>query len=258
MASTNEGCFDRLLLEQFPFSRSRIKFEGYLGHGSAGFVFKVRVNSQIYALKLASQSSDKHVLRTANCSSSFQFKFYYPELHPTYKLQGTIKKAYYDSFLVECRANHSLIDQHINGKHTPFCYGWTRVNARVEDHVARLYNVQKFLWDRPPGSGDALVRGILYEYIESEKTLFNTRITSEIANSARSALRGLHDASLAHGDIRASNILINQNERARWIDLSTSISLPHINMSESELREIQKDECLQLEIGFAFLLKVRE
>ena len=250
MASMNDGGFDQPLLEQHSFHGSKIKFDAYLGHGSAGFVFKVRVQSQTYALKLVSQMCDE---QSSSLLIFQQFKFYYPELHPS-RLQGKFKQAYYDSYLVECRANHSLIQQSMNGKHTPFCYGRMLVSASVEDHIAQRYNVQKFQWDRPPGTEDARVRGILYEYVEG-KTLLEIPITSQIANSARAGLKGLHNASIAHGDIRASNILI-QDDQARWVDLSTSISLPHVHVLNAELRKRQEDECLQLEIGFAFLLKV--
>lgn len=80
-----------------------------------------------------------------------QFKFFYLALCPSL-LKGALLKAYYDFFLVECRANGALIEQGMNGIHTLFCFGWIKVPPEIEVHVARAYGVYPFLWDRPPGA----------------------------------------------------------------------------------------------------------
>lgn len=74
-------------------------------------------------------------------------------------------------------------------------------------HLAQAFGVYQFLWDRPPRAENERVRGILYEYIDGE-TLANVQITPRMAEDIRVGLKGLHDASLAHGDIRASNIIV--------------------------------------------------
>ncbi len=143
----------------------------------------------------------------------------------------------------------------MNGEYTPFCYGWIKISASIEVSVARKFNVQPFLWDRPPGTEHERVRGILFEYIEGN-TLANIQITPQIVNDIRSGLKGLHNASIAHGDVRASNILV-QGNRVKWIDLSASLTMPHIRISKQKLREIQAFERQDLEIGFALLSSVR-
>jgi serine/threonine protein kinase len=174
-------------------------------------------------------------------------------LYPS-KLKGMARRARYDNFLVECRANGSLIDQHNNGKFTPFCYGWITVPTGVEIYVARKFNIQPFLWDRPPNAHNERVRAILFEWVDGE-ALSDVQITSEIANQIRTALKGLHQASIAHGDIRAPNILVNDN-RVYLIDLNASLTLPHITISAQKLKEFQERELRDLEIGFALLSEV--
>lgn len=53
MASTEAEDFDSLWLKPFTSSNPEIQIMGYVGGGAAGYVFKVRVNHQIYALKMA-------------------------------------------------------------------------------------------------------------------------------------------------------------------------------------------------------------
>lgn len=158
------------------------------------------------------------------------------------------RRAVYDNFFKECRANGSLIAQNQNGRFTPFCYGWIIIPTSVELYVARKFNIQPFLWDRPSDATHEKVRAILFEWVDG-KTLFQIQITPEIANQIRAALKGLHQASLAHGDIRAANILVN-DDRVYLIDLSSPLPLPH---SGPSLRKLQETELRDLEIGFALL-----
>lgn len=156
---------------------------------------------------------------------------------------------------MECRANGSLVDQGMNGVYTPFCFGWIEVPTEIEVYVARAYGVYQFLWDRPPGAEHERVRGILYEYIDGE-TLANVQITPQMAEGIRAGLKGLHDASLAHGDIRASNIIV-QSDQSKWLDLSVAKTIPHIRIMKQDLESIQVLERKELEIGFALLSTVR-
>jgi serine/threonine protein kinase len=132
------------------------------------------------------------------------------------------RRAHYDNFLGECRANGSLIDQYNNGKFTPCCYGWISVPTEVEIYVVTKFNIQPFLWDRPPNACDEKVRGISFERVDG-KVLSQVQINSEIANQIRNSLKGLHQASIAYGDIRVQNILGNDN-RVYLIDLSTALT----------------------------------
>lgn len=196
-----------------------------------------------------------HCFPTTTTNIGIQFKFYYPDLNYSPKLKGLDHEAFYNHFLVECRTNGSLIKQGKNGTHTPFCYGWIEVPCIIETYVARKYNVQPFCWDRPPGAEQERIQGILYEYLDG-KTLANVHLTPQIADDTRTALTGLHNATVAHGDIRPSHILVEAG-RVRLLDLSTSKSMPHIRLSKDDLKNIQKMEQLELEVGFSLLSEVR-
>lgn len=172
------------------------------------------------------------------------------------KLKGIQRRAHYDNFLIECRANGSLANQDANGKVTPFCHGWIDVPLEVEIYVARKFNVQPFLWDRPPEAKDEPVRGILFDYFEGS-CLYQIQLYPGIANDIRAALRELHYASIAHGDVRPSNILGNSsNNRVNFVDLSDSVAMPHIKITAQELNERQSNELRDLEAGFALLSEV--
>lgn len=95
--------------------------------------------------------------------------------------------------------------------------------------MARHFNVQSLLWDRSSTTQHKRVRGILFDYIKSN-TLSNVRLTSQIVDGICSGLGGLHSISIANGDIRASNILV-QVDRIKWIDSIASITTPHIRIS---------------------------
>lgn len=113
----------------------------------------------------------------------------------------------------------------------------------------------QFLWDRPPGAEHERVRGILYEYIDGE-TLANVQITPQMAEGIRAGLKGPHDATLAHGDIRASNIMV-QSDQSKWLDLSVAKTIPHIRIMKQDLERIQELERKELQTGFALLSTVR-
>ncbi|RFU30269.1 hypothetical protein B7463_g6065, partial [Scytalidium lignicola] len=215
-----------LMLEQFFLQNQEIVALEYAGGGNAGYVFK--------------------------------FKFDNPQLNP-FKLQGIQRKLVYDNFFIECRINGSLIVQKLNGKLTPFCYGWILVPTEVEIYVAKKFNVQSFLWDRPPDATNERVRAILFEWVDG-KMLSQVHLTSHIANQTRNTLKELHQASIAHSDIRAANILANKEDRVYLIDLNSSLILSPENSSpkqkisqERKLKEAQENDLRDLEIGFALL-----
>ncbi|MCJ1231420.1 hypothetical protein MMC12_008097 [Toensbergia leucococca] len=88
----------------------------------------------------------------------------------------------------------------MNGVYTAFCYGWMKASVSVENHVAFKYDIPRASWDRPPGAEDKHVRGIIYEYV-CGGTLADVQLTPQIVKNVRAGLRGLHTASIAHGDI---------------------------------------------------------
>ncbi|KAH8812471.1 hypothetical protein F5884DRAFT_855767 [Xylogone sp. PMI_703] len=225
-----------LILEQFPLKDQKIHVREYAGGGNAAYVFKVRIGDRKYALKM--------------------FKFDHPLLYPS-RLQGTRRRAVFDNFIIECRTNGVLIAKGLNGKSTPFCYGWILVSTPVEMRVAAKWNVQPFLWDRPPAAANEQVRAILYEWIDG-KLLSETRLTSHIADQIRDTLKELHQASMAHGDIRGANIIVRK-DGVYLIDLNSSlvlspeVSSPRLQKSQTKLQGAQEHDLRDLKIGFAFL-----
>jgi hypothetical protein len=84
-------------------------------------------------------------------------------------------------------------------------------------------------------------------------------MSSDIADQARAKLKALHQYGIAHGDLAASNIIVqakDPNPKVHLIDLSASITLPHIRFSPEELTKIQQKEIQSLEVGFALLSRI--
>ena len=172
------------------------------------------------------------------------------------RLSGTRRRAFCDPFYIECRANGSLAQQGLNGKIFRFCYGWTDVPAYAEMEVASRFNIQPCLWDRPDSAKDQRVRGILFEWVDGE-ILSPASITQDIASQARVLLRELHQAHILWCGLAVANFLVENSNSERPIlhllDLSASITLPHIKFSAQQLEQMQQDELQLLEVGFALL-----
>ncbi|OAP63518.1 hypothetical protein AYL99_02745 [Fonsecaea erecta] len=186
-----------------------------------------------------------------------KFKFDHPELNFS-RLRGTHRRAFYDPFYIECRANGSLIQQGLNGRITPFCYGWIEVSKSAELQVAKRFDIHPFPWNRPDSARDQKIRGILFEWKEG-KPLSQVPINANIAAQARASLRALHSAQITHGALAAANFLVrgeSPNQQVCLLDLSASISLPHVKFSEEDLKDIQQQELLLLEVAFELLSRL--
>ncbi|KAJ9373640.1 hypothetical protein DTO282F9_2848 [Paecilomyces variotii] len=223
-------------LEQFPLRSQKIHVLDYAGGGNAAYVFKVLIDGKTYALKM--------------------FKFDNPLLNPS-RLRGISRRAVYDNFFIECRANASLIRQELNGKITPFCHGWILVPTKTERDVAKHFNVQSFLWDRPPNATNEKVRALLFDWVDG-KMVSQIRITAHIADQIRNALKELHQASIAHRDIRAANILVTK-DRVYLIDLNSAwiLSSPP-EISSQKLKDAQEEDHRSLEAGFVLLSQIND
>ncbi|OAG44499.1 hypothetical protein AYO21_01495 [Fonsecaea monophora] len=234
-SSSNPHNFESLLLERFNQTDKKIRFLSYAGGGGAGHVFGVRIADKQYALKM--------------------FKFDHPELNVS-RLRGMKRRYLLDPFFIECRANGSLIQQGLNGQITPFCYGWVKIPARAEIHLSRKFEIHPFTWNRPPSAADQDIPGILFEWIDGHP-LWRIRPSRDIADQIRAKLKALHGAQVAHGDLRASNILVQSLEsKAYLVDLSASITHPHIRFSLEKIQENQRDEAQGLETGLALLSQI--
>ena len=97
------------------------------------------------------------------------------------------------------------------------------------------------------------VQAILFEWVDS-KMLIEAQINSEIADQTRTALKGLHQASTAHSDIRAANVLVRDN-KVYLVDLNASLTLPHVRISAQKLKEIQESELQILKLDLPCSLR---
>lgn len=158
---------------------------------------------------------------------------------------------------MECRANGSLIQQGLNGKIFRFCYGWIDVPEYAEIEVAKRFNIQPYLWERPDSAKAQRVRGILFDWVDGE-TLSPTSITCSIASHARALLGQLHRAHILWGGgLGRANFLVERSNPGQPIlhllDLSASITIPHVKFSVEQLEQMQQEELQLLEVGLALL-----
>lgn len=113
------------------------------------------------------------------------------------------------------------------------------------------------MWERPGGCSQN-VRAILFEWVDGQP-LTKIAMSSSIADQARTKLKALRGAGISHGDLAASNFLVQAqapNLKVYLVDLSASITFPHIRISLQKLKEIQQKETHLLEAGFVLLSKI--
>jgi len=85
-------------------------------------------------------------------------------------------------------------------------------------------------------------------------------ISSNLADQARTKLKALPEGGIAYNNLAASNILVQAQDphpRVHLIDLSASITLPHVQFSPSQVKATQQKVIQLLEVGFALLSKLR-
>lgn len=112
--------------------------------------------------------------------------------------------------------------------------------------------------DRPPSADKQNIRGILFEWVEGQP-ISTVCITSQIVDQLRASHEALHHAGIAHNDLRANNILVEAqdvNPKAYLIDLSASITLPHVKFPPQDLNKLQQDDIRNLDVGFALLSQI--
>ena len=163
------------------------------------------------------------------------------------------QRTHYNNFLIKCCVNSFLINQHNNNRFTSFCYDWIMISTLLELYVTRKFNVQLFLWNWSFISHEK-VWIIMFDYVD-DKMLSQIQINSDIANQTHAVLRELHQTSILHDDIRASNILVSNNW-INFIDLNVSLAMSHIKILAWELKKLQEREFQKLEIEFVLLFKI--
>lgn len=121
--------------------------------------------------------------------------------------------------------------------------------------MAQKFRDQLFVWERPPDAGNQEVRAILFDWVDGKK-LYETRMNPNVANQARTILRRLHGISIAHGDVAASNFLVqgeNEDQRVVIIDFSASVLFSPILISAQRWKGYKDEDLRFLELGFDHL-----
>ncbi|KAL1980393.1 hypothetical protein VTN96DRAFT_4209 [Rasamsonia emersonii] len=167
-----------------------------------------------------------------------------------------------DPFVVECRAYDALIAKGLNGKATPYCYGWLSVDDTIEETLQKKPFWVPFAWDRPPESVTEPLHGLSLEYVDgvAVDNIQTQLLTPDIAESFRQGLRMIHTASVLHGDLKPANMMVTSHGQGKkkgvWIDLSVSIIPPLIVISEETHGDAQRTKTIVLEYFFSQLEKV--
>ncbi|KAL7269377.1 hypothetical protein RUND412_007961 [Rhizina undulata] len=199
-------CKNSRILDPYQLGDSRTKFYKKIVSGGAAHVFLVKINRKKYALKLFSYTYTG-ISRHLPC-----------------------KEIIADSFTRECRAYAALIAHEINGKISPFCYGWLTVDGATENLLGRKFECFPILWDKhfsDDPDGNPPVRGILLEYIRGRTLDQIESISEELADQFRHSLQMIQDAGIHHADVKELNLKVEKGEkRAIWLDFSVSETLP--------------------------------
>ncbi|KKZ65934.1 hypothetical protein EMCG_08344 [[Emmonsia] crescens] len=200
---------------------SDIEFLELLAAAGHSYVIKVRLQGNVYALKL-------YTLLQPHWSPSRFEKYALTE----------------DPFIVECQVYDYLIEKKLVGVASPHCHGWLTIDNDQERKLARKLH-QTFEWRRRPDTARDPVRGLLLEYVEGY-TLDKAHMTPLAAQSLRDQLNYLHSLDIAHGDFLPRNIMVSNDSRAFLIDFSSAILWPHPNFlvrkREDFLRYIENEK----------------
>ncbi|KAK0640195.1 hypothetical protein DIS24_g9598 [Lasiodiplodia hormozganensis] len=151
--------------------------------GGEGHVFKVKINSKVYALKL--------------------FKFFDVEAeraeYPSLDDEGIEDEEFenhFDPFYAECRA-YGAIEEKIYHGNPPAdekdwvaapCYGYLHVSAADEAEIRRKFNIKD--WNRPEDNDAKPIRGLVKEYIEQKDAVDTKRRSNRIVHYESSTSGG--------------------------------------------------------------------
>ncbi|KAI1461492.1 kinetochore Sim4 complex subunit FTA2-domain-containing protein [Annulohypoxylon moriforme] len=207
-------------LQAFPNRRPRIQWLQQLERspeselGSQGYVFRVKIGSRTYALKV--------------------FKFFKPSdakylLSPlrAKKVSDELAVFHVDPFFAECRAYGRIKKEEkgrgLKSRVAAECYGFLFLQKK---HELELIEMGIDLWDLPEEdeyrrqAEGSPIRAIVKEYIE-EETDFNPQNCKEMLKK----LRRLNRWRIFHRDVRAGNY-----KNGLLIDLGSAWTEPHCIM----------------------------
>ncbi|KKZ61724.1 hypothetical protein EMCG_03753 [[Emmonsia] crescens] len=172
--------------------------------GGHSYVFQVRLEGKIYALKLFNLTQ------------------------PHWSASHFERNAWdMDPFIVECQVYDYLIEKKLVGMVGPYCYGWLMITKAQENLIEQKLR-KSFDWRRREDTMEDPIRGLLLEYVEG-RNIDEACITEAGAKSLRDQLNHLHSLDIAHGDLYPRNIMVSNDGRALLIDFSAAKLYPHIN-----------------------------
>ncbi|KKZ64096.1 hypothetical protein EMCG_01593 [[Emmonsia] crescens] len=208
-----------------------IEFLELLFTGSHSYLFKVRLNRKIYALKLYTLTQPDWL------ESRFE--------------RNAWEK---DPFIVECQVYDYLIENNLSGVVGPCCHGWLKLDKAQEQSLE-----WKLEWRRRTNTTEDPICGLLLEYIDG-CTIDKARVTPAGAQSLRNQLDHLHNMDIAHGDLFPRNIMGSNDGRAFLVDFSSAKLWPHssfmMHKRENFLCYTQSEKC-KLELLLFRLQKVK-
>ncbi|EKG10122.1 hypothetical protein MPH_12722 [Macrophomina phaseolina MS6] len=215
-----------------------------LWSGGEGHVFKVRINSRVYALKLFKFFD----ISQARC-----------QLPSMYSAQITDDeiKGHLDPFYAECRAYGAIEERLYNGElpkneddwiAAP-CYGYLRISVRDEDFLRETFKIRN--WDRANQTDTEPIRGLVKEFIE-EKAPVNTKRRS--VRKMRKDLLVLESIGVYPRDIAARNY-----RAGLLVDFGHSYTDPHcvLSLYSGWKRKAEKSQSLSLFDKMIQKLKIR-
>ncbi|KAH9905198.1 kinetochore Sim4 complex subunit FTA2-domain-containing protein [Xylariomycetidae sp. FL2044] len=211
-------------LHRFPGQDHRIEFISVVQRnaqsvgGAEGYVFIVRIEGRIYALKV--------------------FKFFKPsdgkqELSKRrYDLVTDEEAAFHvDPFFAECRAYGRIKERQKDGtiteKIAAECYGFLGLGNEYESKLVKMGIHQSDLWDIPEDDDYRMratgspIRAIVKEYIEDETVFKVGNCRKMLAH-----LRLLKDIGITHRDIREDNY-----KGGLLVDFGSTYTEPHCIMN---------------------------
>ena len=223
--------FMRLLSSQEPYT------SGSIPHGH---VFKVRLRSKEYALKVVSR------LSLGGYAHSAQFNFFsLGRIAPFYPgrehlLDKNHVRHHYDPFFAECRAFGKLIEEGKDDLLAVRCHGYVYLSESLEKRIEEKFGIWN--WNRQVGFEGCPLRGILKDVIRLKSLFGQVRSPSsrkkKIADMER-RLKQLNELRIFNKDIRECNY-----RDGRLFDFSLAITAPHIALS----RKFQSEEMIEMDM----------
>ncbi|KAI1935107.1 hypothetical protein LOZ66_005412 [Ophidiomyces ophidiicola] len=150
-----------------------------LAKAGHSYLFQVRLDGQIYALKL--------------------YTLLQPHWQPSIFENHALAM---DPFIVESRTYDYLTEHDLNGAVGPQCYGWLAITESQEETLDRKLHVGN--WRRRQDTSDDLSVDYYLNILKA------SHLTPKSAQSLRDQLELLHSLKIVHGDLFPHNMMASK------------------------------------------------